>query len=122
MALFPSAALRLLAPLAAVLALGACGAAQEGEAPPKTPKTTETEEPAQKEDTTATLDIYCSPPVEVKVDGKPAGKAPLKAFKVEPGSHDVTCVDPTGNRTMGVKVGPGESRAVISDRPINAGK
>jgi hypothetical protein len=114
----------MLAPFAAALALGAvaCGAgAQDGETP-KTPKTETTEEPPQMGDASSTIDVYCTPPGKVLIDGKPAGTAPLKMFKVEPGSHDVTCVDETGNRTMGVNVAPGESRSVISDRPINAGK
>jgi hypothetical protein len=119
-------ALRCLPLLAAALALGAisCGGAQDGQT--STPGTgspkPEADDPPQKQDDTATIDAYCTPAGEVLIDGKPAGKAPLKGFKVAPGSHDVTCVDETGNRTMGVTLEPGEGKSVISDRPINAGK
>src|SRR5262249_38515984 len=112
---------RLALPAALALSAIACGGAQ-GE--PTTPDANKprAEEPAPKEDDTATIDAYCTPAGPVLVDGKPAGNAPLKGFKVAPGSHDVTCVDETGNRTMGVKVEAGESRSVMSDRPFNAGK
>jgi hypothetical protein len=74
------------------------------------------DDPPAKEEP-ATLDIYSNPPADVLVDGKPIGKTPIKAHKVEPGSHDVTFVDDTGRRTMTVNVEPGEGKSVISDRP-----
>lgn len=72
-------------------------------------------------DDSGTLEILCNPPVQALVDGKPAGTTPVVGFKVAPGSHDVTCVDEQGgNRTMTVKVGPGEGRTVTSDRAPSA--
>jgi hypothetical protein len=94
--------------------LSACGAAPPPvEAPP--PAATVEEPPPV--DQTPTLDIFSDPPVDVKVDGKPAGTTPITAFKVTAGKHDVTFMDPvTGNRTMPVSVEPGETRTVKSDR------
>ncbi|MFT3773175.1 MAG: PEGA domain-containing protein [Minicystis sp.] len=71
--------------------------------------------PAREEP--ATLDVIATPDADVKIDGKPVGKTPLKGFKVSPGSHDVTFIDDTGPRTMTVNVEPGEGKTVKSDRP-----
>ncbi len=71
----------------------------------------------------STLEILCNPPTPILIDGKPVGTSPLKKIKVAPGSHDVTFADPeAGNRTLVVKVEPGESKTVISDRPPAPGK
>lgn len=107
--------LRVTGIVAIVTGAVACGASNDAQS--AVPLATATpDEPPQKEEP-ATLDIYANPPTDVLVDGKPAGKTPIKAFKVEAGSHDVTFMDETGRRTMTVKVEPGEGKSVISDRP-----
>ena len=69
----------------------------------------------------STVDIFCNPPTPVLVDGKPAGTTPISAFKVSPGSHEVTFLDDeTGHRTLQVSVGEGAGTSVTSDRPIRA--
>ena len=76
------------------------------------------EEPQAKIDDYGTLDILCEPPTPVLVDGKPVGKTPITNYKVAVGSHDVTFADEQGgNRTMTVKIEPGDHRTVKSDRP-----
>lgn len=105
----------------AALALGmlGCGASEASPAVPLASATPE--EPRSPVDETGQLAIMCNPPTPVLVDGKPAGTTPINAYRVAPGSHDVTFVDElTGNRTMTVTIGPGEGRAVVSDRPPNA--
>ena len=72
-------------------------------------------------DDSGQLEILCNPPTPVLVDGKKAGTTPIKGYRVPPGSHDVTFVDElSGNRTMTITLGPGEGRAVVSDRPPSA--
>jgi hypothetical protein len=107
--------------LALSLLLGAAagtacvGQASEGRS--AVPLATATPDEPTADDDTGTLEILCNPPVQALVDGKPAGTTPVVGFKVAPGSHDVTCVDEQGgNRTMTIKVGPGEGRTVTSDR------
>jgi hypothetical protein len=113
----PRTALLALA-LALVTSGGAACGGSAQDAPAATPKPAEPDEPAHGgDDDYATIDVFCSPPVKVLVDGKPAGTTPISGFKVKPGKHDVTCVDDTGNRTMGVNLGPGEGTTVTSDRP-----
>jgi hypothetical protein len=94
-----------------------CGAA---EPPPAAPVAAAAlEEPVVDE--TGQLEIMCNPPTPVLVDGKKAGTTPISGYRVAPGSHDVTFVDElTGNRTMTISLGPGEGRAVVSDRPPTA--
>lgn len=100
--------------LAAVLSspLLGCGGAppKEPEIPASTPGTDAPDEP--KGDDSATLDVTCLPPAEVKVDGKSVGKSPLNT-KVPAGPHDVTCIDPqSGPSTMSVTLAAGEGRSV----------
>jgi PEGA domain len=100
--------------LAVVLALPllGCGGAppKEPETPASTPGADAPDEP--KGDDSATLDVTCLPPAEVKVDGKSVGKSPLNT-KVTAGPHDVTCVDPqSGPSTMAVTLAAGEGRSV----------
>jgi hypothetical protein len=79
-------------------------------------------EEAEAKPEMGSLEILCNPPTDVAIDGTKIGTTPIKNHKVEPGSHDVTFLDPeSGNRTMTVNVGPGEGKTVISDRPPNAG-
>ncbi len=105
----------------AALALGmlGCGASEVSPAVPLASATPE--EPLPPVDETGQLAIMCNPPTPVLVDGKAAGTTPISGYRVAPGSHDVTFVDElSGNRTMTVTIGPGEGRAVVSDRPPNA--
>ena len=114
--LFSIAALLAAAAIpAGVVACGGAAADAQGAVPlaTATPDPPEHEEPA-------TLDVLATPDVEVKIDGKPVGKTPVKGYKVPPGSHDVTFVDDTGPRTMTVNVEAGEGKTVISDRPPTA--
>lgn len=106
--------LRALSPLALIFALFACASSPPPE--PATPAPTEAEEPPH--DDTATLNVDCLPPSEVRVDGKSIGKSPIVAHKVPPGPHDVTCVDErTGPSTMSVTLEPGEGRSVSLGSP-----
>jgi hypothetical protein len=106
----------------AALALGMLGCGSSEPPPPAVPLAAATpEEPLGGNDDTGQLEILCNPPTPVLVDGKKAGTTPISGYRVPPGSHDVTFVDElTGNRTMTVTLGPGEGRAVVSDRPPNA--
>jgi hypothetical protein len=97
------------------LAWTGCGGSQEPQ--PQAPQAPAADEPPPT-DETSTLDILCEPPTKILLDGKPIGTSPIKGHKVSPGAHDVTFADEqTGNRTLSVKVAPGESRTVISDKP-----
>jgi hypothetical protein len=105
----------------AALALGVFGCAASEPSPAVPLASASPEEPLPPSDDTGQLSILCNPPTPVLVDGKPAGTTPINAFRVPPGSHDVTFVDElSGNRTMTVSIGPGEGRSVVSDRPPNA--
>jgi len=105
--------------LAAALALAgaaSCGGAESSPVAPAT--TTAPYDPQSKLDDTTTVDIESDTPTKVLVDGKPAGTTPVTAFKVSPGSHDVTFLDDvSGNRTMTVSLAPGDAKTVKSDRP-----
>lgn len=82
---------------------------------------TTSDDPGPRTEEYATIDIFCSPPTPVLVDGKPAGTTPVSAYKVQPGKHEVTFADEeTGARTMEVEVGAGEGTSVTSNRPIRA--
>lgn len=104
--------------------LGCGGAAsQGGEGQGPAPKTAERSDlpvdPSTGEvvEDVSFLDILSEPPTDVLLDGKPAGKTPIKNFKVTPGPHDVTFVDEAeGNRTMSVNVQPGDHETVKLDR------
>ena len=100
----------------ALVFLAACSGSQP-EAPavrPIAPQPLEDLEP--KSDDSALLDILAGKPTEILLDGKPIGTTPIQGHKVSPGSHDVTFIDEaSGNRTMGVDVGPGEAKTVQSD-------
>jgi hypothetical protein len=115
---------RTLAPLFAAVLLSpiaACAGGSSEPATPPVPTATPDEPPEKKTDDTATLDVYGNPPTKVLVDGKPAGTTPIQGFKLAPGSHDVTWADDvTGNRTMSVKLEPGEGKVMTSDRPPSA--
>jgi len=102
--------------VAALCATAACGG-PSADAQSAVPLATAVPDDPPPPEEPATLDILSAPPVEVLVDGKPAGKTPVKGFKVKPGSHDVTFVDETGNRTMTVNLDPGDGKVVKSDRP-----
>src|SRR5512146_2305887 len=105
----------LVVATAAALAAAACGGASADMQSAVPLATAVPDEPPQKEEP-ATLDILSSMETPVLVDGKPAGTTPIKGFKVAPGSHDVTFVDETGNRTMTVNVEAGDGKTVKSDR------
>jgi hypothetical protein len=101
---------RVPALIALVFSLSACGGGAPKE--PATPETPAAEEPPRTDDS-STLDVLCTPPAEVRVDGKEIGHSPISGHKVPPGQHDVTCVDPrTGPSTMTVTLEPGEGRNV----------
>ncbi len=75
---------------------------------------------AESSDESSYLEIMSDPPVDVLVDGKPAGKTPIKKIQVTPGSHDVTFDDDVGGpRTMSIVVDAGDYKTVKSDRPIS---
>lgn len=104
---------------AVVLGMIGCGAAEPP--PPVVPLAAAAPEEPLAGDDSGQLEILCNPPTPVLVDGKKAGTTPIHAYRVPPGSHDVTFVDElTGNRTMTVVLGAGEGRAVVSDRPPSA--
>ncbi len=107
-------------------AASGCGGASQADGPkdPSTePIATYTSEgfgQAEASDDSSYLEILSDPPSDVLVDGKAAGKTPIKKLKVTPGSHDVTFDDDVGGpRTMSVVVQPGDFQTVKSDRPIS---
>lgn len=108
--------------------LGCGGASQQGEVkdPNTTPVATYSTDDfghAESSDDSSYLEILSDPACDVLLDGKPAGKTPIKKVKVEPGSHDVTFDDEVGGpRTMSVVVQPGDYQTVKSDRPISLKK
>jgi hypothetical protein len=62
------------------------------------------------------IDVLAAKPTEILLDGKPIGTTPISGYKVTPGTHEVTFIDPArGNRTMIVSLEPGEGRVVQSD-------
>lgn len=104
-------------------ALGCGGASQaENKDPNTAPVATYTSEgfgQAETSDDSSYLEILSDPPCDVLVDGKAAGKTPVKKVKVTPGAHDVTFDDEVGGpRTMSIEVQPGDYKTVKSDRPI----
>ena len=104
--------------------LGCGGASQvETKGPTDAPIATYTSEgfgTAEASDDSSYLEILSDPPTDVLVDGKPAGKTPIKKIQVTPGSHDVTFDDDVGGpRTMSVVVNAGDFQTVKSDRPIS---
>jgi len=104
----------------AAMAIGMLGCGSSEVPPPNVPVAAAPDEPPAGDDS-GQLEILCNPPTPVLVDGKKAGTTPIKGYRVPPGSHDVTFVDElTGNRTMTISLGPGEGRAVVSDRPPSA--
>ena len=111
-----SSTARALQAALALALLTACSGSQP-EAPAVSPTSSPpVEEPESTTDTTATIDIISGKPTEILLDGKPIGTTPIQGYKVSPGSHDVTFIDEAnGNRTMGVEVGPGDSKTVQSD-------
>ena len=105
----------------AAVALGMLGCGSSEAPPPAVPLAAAAPEEPLAGDDTGQLEILCNPPTPVLVDGKKAGTTPIRGYRVPPGSHDVTFVDElTGNRTMTITLGPGEGRAVVSDRPPSA--
>jgi hypothetical protein len=112
--------LAAVVPLVIVLAATACG----GSAPPRAsaPPTPAEPEPSlgSEDDGSAVLEILAASPTEILLDGQSIGKTPISGYKVAPGSHDVTFVDgANGNRTMAVRLEPGESKVVQAD-PVPA--
>lgn len=105
-----------------------CGGASQVEAKDPTPEPIATYETegfgrAEASDDSSYLEILSDPAVDVLVDGKPAGKTPIKKIQVTPGSHDVTFDDDVGGpRTMSVVVNAGDYQTVKSDRPISLRK
>lgn len=100
-----------------VAALAGCGGApaEPPEVAPPPPKVTEPEmdEPPAPE---TTIDVIAARPTEIMLDGKPIGTTPIDDYKVTPGRHEVTFVDPDrGNRTMMVEVQEGDNQTVQSD-------
>lgn len=110
--------------LAGAFAAVGCGGASQAEVkdPDTAPIATYTSEgfgQAESSDDSSYLEILSDPPCEILVDGKSAGKTPIKKVKVTPGSHDVTFDDEVGGpRTMSIVVQPGDYQTVKSDRPI----
>jgi hypothetical protein len=102
-----------------------CGGASQTEVkdPNLAPVATYTSEgfgQAETSDDSSFLEILSDPAVDVLVDGKPAGKTPIKKMQVTPGSHDVTFDDDVGGpRTMSIVVNAGDFQTVKSDRPIS---
>ena len=119
---------RRVAPLLAILAMAVfspgCGGEAKAQPPPAAPQPSPTFDPNEGEgpsDNSSVLDVLSDPPADILLDGKPIGTSPITAHKVSPGAHDVTFVDEkTGNRTMYVKLEPGETKTVKSDRPITS--
>lgn len=105
-----------------------CGGAPQSEVkdPTAEPIATYTSEgfgQAEASDDSSYLEILSDPPVDVLVDGKAAGRTPIKKFQVTPGSHDVTFDDDVGGpRTMSITVQPGDYQTVKNDRPISLKK
>ncbi|MEP7121293.1 MAG: PEGA domain-containing protein [Byssovorax sp.] len=106
---------------AMVIGIGILGCGSSEVKPPEVPLAAAAPEEPTATDDSGQLEILCNPPTPVLVDGKKAGTTPINGYRVPPGSHDVTFVDElTGNRTMTITLGPGEGRAVVSDRPPSA--
>jgi hypothetical protein len=104
------------------LLTAACGGSQTdvqtstGAPPPS--DTTEGEEGNEATEDAALLDVIADQETEILLDGKKIGTTPISAYKVTPGTHDVTFVDErNGNRTMTVTIGAGEAKTVKSDLP-----
>lgn len=110
--------------LIGVFAAVGCGGASQAENKDTTPAPIETFTSegfgqAESSDDSSYLEILSDPPCDILVDGKSAGKTPIKKVKVNPGSHDVTFDDEVGGpRTMTIVVQPGDYQTVKSDRPI----
>lgn len=109
--------------VAALFAGAACGGSQTeaqtppASAPPASELTAAEETPESAEDS-GLLDVLADRETEILLDGKKIGTTPISAYKVTPGTHDVTFVDErNGNRTMSVTIGPGEGKTVKSDLP-----
>jgi hypothetical protein len=116
------------ASLVATISTLGCGGASQVEAKDANPApiatyTSEGFGTAETSDDSSYLEILSDPPVDVLVDGKPAGKTPIKKIQVTPGSHDVTFDDEVGGpRTMSIVVNAGDFQTVKSDRPISLKK
>lgn len=84
--------------------------------PPDTPKTPVLDIQPEPPPTTvhmSGLDISSAPPMEVKVNGKSVGTAPLTVDNLSEGTYEVTFVDPKhGDTTMVVDLGNGEFKRV----------
>ncbi|WP_437932310.1 PEGA domain-containing protein [Sorangium sp. So ce291] len=110
-----------IAALLATLALAGCGGAPKPppEPPQPAPVASQPEpEPEPPLDDAPMLDVTSAQSTEILLDGKPIGTTPITGRKVPPGTHEVTFVDPErGNRTMMVKLEPGDAKTVQSDPP-----
>ena len=121
--LAPALLSRSLAAIAlAVLTLAACGGSQtEVQTPTGAPSSgdpAEEQEATEATEESGLLDVMADRETEILLDGKPIGTTPISAYKVTPGTHDVTFVDErNGNRTMTVTLGPNEAKTVKSDLP-----
>src|SRR5689334_19735465 len=108
-----------LAVLLLAVSLSSCGTSPPPDPnnPGSTSSNSSDDPPEGKRDESATLDVICTPPSEVKIDGTSIGKSPINGHKVPPGTHDVTCVDEeTGPQTMTYTLEPGEGRGVTINR------
>jgi hypothetical protein len=101
--------------LLAIALLGCGGAPPEPSATPPPPVQPEDDLEPEKDPETV-IDVIAAKPTEILLDGKPIGTTPINGFKVTPGTHEVTFVDPArGNRTMMVTLQEGEGKVVQSD-------
>jgi hypothetical protein len=98
-----------------------CGGSEpasgEAKTPASKPGTSEVMEESAPEEA-AILDILSGNPTEIRLDGKKVGTTPITGLKVSPGTHDVTFVFSEEDApTLGVTVGPGDSKIVKLDPP-----
>lgn len=109
--------LRRLSFLIAAALLGCASTPPEPPVAP-TPAAPAVDEPEPETKADTTLEVLAGAPTEILLDGKPIGTTPISGYKVTPGTHEVTFVDPQrGNRTMMVTAEEGNTTTVKSDPP-----
>lgn len=113
---------RPLSALALALALGTAVGCGGGETKTDTPKPANTGQAALPDDKNnphdTSIDVESNQVCEILIDGKSVGKTPLMGLKIAPGQHDITFIDPDGDRrTLGVDITEGDHKSIRSDVP-----
>lgn len=109
--------------MAALLCTGckSTAAVNEPDEPDPEPALNAGPPPERSLENSAGIIISSSPSLEVKVDGKSVGKAPLTVEHLASGEHEVTFIDDAeGNATYTVELGEGEFKKLHHSRSPNA--